>query len=408
LGLKTEKIYDVAIIGGGIVGTAVGMSLQKDKKLSIILIEAENKFAAHQTGNNSGVIHSGLYYKPGSLKAKNCTEGRELMYKFCEDYNIPHERCGKIVIAVQDHEVPILHELDKRGRENGLKGIKKISREEIKEREPHADGILGLFVPETGIVDYSSVTNKYIEIIVEYGGEVLKSTRFLNLLKNNGEMILQTNQGEIKAKILVNCAGLQSDRVAQICGITPNLQIIPFRGEYYNLVKEKSFLVNNLIYPVPDPKFPFLGVHFTRKINGSVEAGPNAVLAFKREGYKKNDFSMQDMLQMISYNGFWRMAFKHYRMGIKEFYRSFNKNEFVSALQILVPEINKDDIYPGGAGVRAQAIEPDGKLVDDFRVIESENMVHVLNAPSPAATASISIGRTIAEIVLRRLKESQR
>ena len=401
-----SKTYDIAIIGGGIVGTAVGMSLQKDKNLSVILIEAENKFAPHQTGNNSGVIHSGLYYKPGSLKAKNCIEGRELMYRFCEENNVPYNRCGKIVIAVYDYEVSALHELEQRGRENGLKGIRKISKEEIKVYEPHADGILGLYVPETGIVDYSLVTEKYVEIFTGYGGKVLISTKFLNLVRKNDEMILETNQGEIKTRVLVNCAGLQSDRVAQKCGIKPNLQIIPFRGEYFNLVKEKEYLINNLIYPIPDPKFPFLGVHFTRMIKGGVEAGPNAVLSFKREGYKKFDFSFEDSIQMFSYVGFWKMAAQHYKMGIKEFYRSFNKNEFVSALQKLVPEIKGADIYPGGAGVRAQALESDGKLVDDFRIIEAENMVHVLNAPSPAATASISIGNTIAGFAKRRYNES--
>ncbi|MDR3609738.1 MAG: L-2-hydroxyglutarate oxidase [Ignavibacteriaceae bacterium] len=402
-----SKTYDIAIIGGGIVGTAVGMSLQKEKKLSVILIEAENKFAPHQTGNNSGVIHSGLYYKPGSLKAKNCTEGRALMYRFCEEYSIPYERCGKIVLAIRDNEAPILRELELRGQENGLIGIKRITKEEIKEHEPYANGVLGLYVPETGIVDYTLVTNKYVEIITENGGKVLTSTRFMSLVKKSGEMLLETNNGEIRARVLVNCAGLQSDRVAQKCGVNPNLHIIPFRGEYYNIVKEKSYLVNNLIYPVPDTKFPFLGVHFTRRINGGVEAGPNAVLAFKREGYKKNDFSLGDVFQMITYSGFWRMAGKHYKMGIMEFYRSFNKNKFVSALQKLVPEISHSDLYPGGAGVRAQALEPDGKLVDDFRIIESENMVHVLNAPSPAATASISIGRTIAALAEKRFKEGK-
>src|ERR1039457_5501814 len=401
-----QKIYDIAIIGGGIVGTAVGMSLQKNKHLSVVLIEAENKFAPHQTGNNSGVIHSGLYYKPGSLKAKNCIEGRELMYRFCEENNIKYDRCGKIVIAVNDYEVPALHELEKRGLENGIKGLKRISREEIKEHEPHANGILGLFIAETGIVNYSLVTEKYVELITQSGGTVLTSTKFLSLARKNGEMIMETNKGEIKTKVLVNCAGLQSDRVAQLCGVKPNLQIIPFRGEYFTLVKEREYLINNLIYPVPDPKFPFLGVHFTRMIKGGVEAGPNAVLSFKREGYKKFDFSINDSFQMISYSGFWKMAAKLYKMGIKEFYTSFNKNEFVSALQKLVPEIKGADIYPGGAGVRAQALESDGKLVDDFRIIEAKNMVHVLNAPSPAATASISIGNTIAGFARKKYNES--
>ena len=397
-----NKSYDIAIIGGGIIGTAVGMSLQKDKKLSVILIEAENNVAQHQTGNNSGVIHSGLYYKPGSLKAKNCIKGRELMHRFCEENNIPHDKCGKIVIAVHENEVPALHELEKRGFENGLKGIKRISKEEIKEHEPYAEGILGLYIPETGIVDYTAVTEKYVETISAFGGTVLTSTKFLNLVNCTGEMILQTTKGEIKSKILINCAGLQSDRVALKCGIKPNLQIIPFRGEYFNLVKEKHYLINNLIYPVPDPKFPFLGVHFTRMITGGVEAGPNAVLAFKSEGYRKFDFSLNDTVKMFLYKGFWYMAAKHYKMGMKEFYRSFNKNKFVSALQKLVPEIQSSDVYPGGAGVRAQALEPNGNLVDDFRIIETKNMVHVLNAPSPAATASISIGNTIADIAMKK------
>jgi L-2-hydroxyglutarate oxidase len=399
--------FDIAIIGGGIVGAATGMSLQKDKKLNVVVIEAEEKLAFHQTGNNSGVIHSGLYYKPGSLKAKNCIEGRELLYKFCEENNIPHDHCGKIVLAVNDYEVPILHELEKRGMENGLKGLKRISAEEIKEFEPHARGILGLHVKETGIVNYTDVTEKYSDIIKENGGEIRTSTRFNNLVKKNGELIIETNKGEIKTRVLINCAGLQSDRVALKCGIKPNLQIIPFRGEYYNLIKEKEYLVKNLIYPVPDPQFPFLGVHFTRMIKGGAEAGPNAVLSFKREGYKRSDFSLVDIAEMISYKGFWHMAAKHYRMGIKEFYRSYNKNEFVNALRKLIPEISGQDIYPGGSGVRAQALEPDGKLVDDFRIIEAENMVHILNSPSPAATASISIGKTIAGIAEKRFNESK-
>jgi L-2-hydroxyglutarate oxidase len=403
-----SQIFDIAIIGGGIVGTATAMCLQRDKKLSVVVIEAEDKVAFHQTGNNSGVIHSGIYYKPGTSKARNCTEGRELMYRFCEENNIPFARCGKVVLAVNDYEIPILHEMEKRGRENGLKGVRRISKEEIREIEPYADGILGLYVPETGIVNYTTVTEKYVEIIKECGGVVRTSTKFLNLVKKSGELILDTTGGEIKTRVLINCAGLQSDRVALKCGINPNLQIIPFRGEYYNLKKEKEFLVKNLIYPVPDPKFPFLGVHFTRMIKGGAEAGPNAVLSFKREGYKKSDFSFKDIMEMMTYSGFWRMALRHYRMGIKEFYRSYNKNEFVRALQKLIPEISGDDIYSGGSGVRAQALEADGKLVDDFRIEESENMVHVLNAPSPAATASISIGKTIADLADRKYHDVAR
>jgi len=400
--------YDIAIIGGGIVGAATGMCLQKDKGHNVVVIEAEDKLAFHQTGNNSGVIHSGLYYKPGSLKAKNCIEGRELLYKFCEENDIPHDHCGKIVLAVHDYEVPILHELEKRGTENGLKGLRRISVDEIKEFEPHARGILGLHVKETGIVNYTAVTEKYADIIKKNGGDIRLSTKFNRLEKKNNELIIGTDKGEIKTRVLINCAGLQSDRVALKCGIKPNLKIIPFRGEYYNLNKGSEYLVKNLIYPVPDPQFPFLGVHFTRMIMGGAEAGPNAVLSFKREGYKKSDFSIKDVMEMLTYSGFWHMALKHYRMGIMEFYRSYNKKEFVRALRKLVPEISGADIRPGGAGVRAQALEPDGKLVDDFRIIETGDMIHVLNSPSPAATASISIGRTIADLADRRLNELRR
>jgi L-2-hydroxyglutarate oxidase len=399
--MSQPKIYDAAVIGGGIVGTATAMSLQELGFKSVIVLEAENKLAAHQTGNNSGVIHSGLYYKPGSLKARNCVEGREQMYKFCEQHNIKHDRCGKLVVAIKQEEVPLLQNLEERGKANGLKGIKRLNSEELKEYEPHVNGLAGLFIAETGIVDYSLVTKTYAKIIVENGGEVKTKSKFLDFHRDNSLLILETNTGNYKAKFLVNCAGLYSDRVAKICGVNPCLQIIPFRGEYYKLKKEKEHLVNNLIYPVPDPQFPFLGVHFTRMIKGGVEAGPNAVLAFKREGYSHKDFSVTDILEMIAYSGFWKMAAKYYKMGMGEFYRSLNKNAFVKALQKLVPEIEHDDLTQGGSGVRAQAVEPNGNLVDDFRIVEAEKMIHVLNAPSPAATASISIGRTIAGLVKR-------
>ena len=402
--MMIKNSFDILVIGGGIIGTATALSLQNYSKLSILLIETENVLAHHQTGNNSGVIHSGLYYKPGSLKAKNCSEGRELLYDFCEKHNIPLQRCGKIVVASDESELNALDELYKKGIANGLIGIKKISAEEIKNFEPHSNGIAGIFVPQTGIVDYSKVTNKYAQIFKESGGNIETNCKFLSLKKSSGELVVLTTKGEYKTKLLVNCGGLHCDRIAKLCGVNPGLQIVPFRGEYYKLKKEKEYLVKNLIYPVPDPRFPFLGVHFTRMIKGGVEAGPNAVLAFKREGYSKKDFSFSDVSQMFSYSGFWKMASKYYKMGFGEFYRSFSKKAFVKALQILVPEIQKDDIEPGGAGVRAQALEPDGKLVDDFRIIEAHKMVHVLNAPSPAATASLSIGRTIAEIVKKKFE----
>ena len=289
--MSQQKIYDAAIIGGGIVGTATAMALQQNGIRNVIVLEAESKLAAHQTGNNSGVIHSGLYYKPGSLKAKNCVEGRELMYKFCEQHNIKHDKCGKLVVATKQEEIPQLQMLEERGKANGLTGIKRLTSEELKEYEPHVAGLAGLFIVETGIVDYNQVTDTYAKIIMENGGEVKTNRKFLALAKDNDDLIVATMAGEFRTKFLVNCAGLYSDKVAKICGVNPGLQIIPFRGEYYKLKKEKEHLVKNLIYPVPDTRFPFLGVHFTRMIKGGVEAGPNAVLAFKREGYSHKDFS---------------------------------------------------------------------------------------------------------------------
>lgn len=398
----TEKSFDIIVIGGGIIGTATALSLQKSLKLNILLIEAESKLAFHQTGNNSGVIHSGLYYKPGSLKAKNCSEGRELLYKFCEDNNIPHQRCGKIVVATSDCELDSLDELYSRGLANGLSGIKKLGTSEIKNYEPHANGIAGLFIPQTGIVDYSKVTNEYAKIFLSLDGMIQTNCKFLSLKISRSELIVSTSKGEYIIKFLVNCGGLYSDRIAKLCGVNPGLQIVPFRGEYYKLKKEKEYLVKKLIYPVPDPGFPFLGVHFTRMMNGGVEAGPNAVLAFQRAGYTKKDFSVIDFSQMIFYPGFWKMASKHYKMGLGEFYRSFSKKAFVNALQKLIPEIQEEDIETGGSGVRAQALEPNGKLVDDFRIVEAKRMVHVLNAPSPAATASLSIGKKIADLVKKK------
>jgi L-2-hydroxyglutarate oxidase len=400
-----SNTYDITIIGGGIVGTATGLSILKEKNLKLLLLEAESSLAAHQTGNNSGVIHSGLYYKPGSLKAANCTIGREMMYAFCEKHKIQFDRCGKIVVATSKDEIPALNMLEERGRANGLIGIKRLSASEIKEYEPHASGIDGLFVPQTGIVDYVAVTNKYADLIREKGGEIITNSKLASVKRDGKDFILFTEHDEYKSKFVVNCAGLQSDRIAKMFGVDPKLQIIPFRGEYYKLKKEKQYLVKNLIYPVPDPQFPFLGVHFTRMINGGVEAGPNAVLAFKREGYKKTDFSFQDLLEMKLYPGFWKMAAKYYKMGFQEFRRSFSKDLFVKSLQKLIPEIQYDDIEVGGAGVRAQALERDGKLVDDFRIVEAERMVQVLNAPSPAATASLSIGKTISKMVIKRFNE---
>lgn len=398
---EEAKVYDIAVIGGGILGMATAMELSHSMKNSIIVIEAEDRLAAHQTGNNSGVIHSGLYYKPGSLKAVNCAKGRELLYEFCQTHDIPHERCGKVVVAVSDTEIPNLEQLEQRGIANGLKGIKRLGPEEIKEYEPHVTGTAGLFVPDTGIVDFVKVTEKYAEIFKNNGGEVKLNTKVRHINKNKNEILLRTSSGDIVCKNLVNCGGLQSDRIAGMSGVDPGLRIIPFRGEYYEIKEEKHHLVKNLVYPVPDPRFPFLGVHFTRMIHGGVEAGPNAVLALKREGYKKYNFSFKDNFEMLFYKGFWKMVFQFWRMGMGEMYRSFSKSAFTRALQRLLPGIRKEDLKAGGAGVRAQALEPDGFLVDDFRIKETKHMVHVLNAPSPAATASINIGKTIAGIALK-------
>jgi L-2-hydroxyglutarate oxidase len=390
------------IIGGGIIGMAAAMALARSTKESITVLEAEKKLAPHQTGNNSGVIHSGLYYKPGSLKAKNCVEGRKKLYQFCNQHHINVERCGKVVIAATPKEIPNLEELERRGRENGLKGLKRLSANEINQYEPYAAGIDGLFVPETGIVDYKEVTNKYAEIVLEEGHRILKSHRFIGLQKNKNRFIVKTETGEIETKFLINCGGLQSDRIAKKCGVEPGIKIVPFRGEYYTLKPGKHHLVKNLIYPVPDPAFPFLGVHFTRMIKGGVEAGPNAVLSFKREGYHKFSFSLYDALDTLSFSGFRKMAVKYTKMGLGEFYRSWHKPAFVKALQKLIPAITEEDIVPAPAGVRAQAIENTGALVDDFRIVETDKMIHILNAPSPAATASISIGEKICSLAVKK------
>lgn len=396
--------YDLIFIGGGIVGTASALQLLQKKNLRILLIEAEDSLARHQTGNNSGVIHSGLYYKPGSLKALNCTRGREMLYEFCQSHSIPFDRCGKIVVATDESEIPALRMLEERGIANGLVGIKRLTKEEIKEYEPYANGIEALYVPQTGIVDYVAVTNKYARLIMKNGGEIKLNAKASSIKVNCNEIVVITEDDEFKTKYLVNCAGLFSDKVARMSGINPDVKIIPFRGEYYELKKEKQHLVKNLIYPVPDPQFPFLGVHFTRMIHGGIEAGPNAVLAFKRTGYKKTDIDLSQIAEMIFYSGFWKMAKKHYRMGIEEFRRSFSKKLFVKSLQKLIPDLTEDDIVPGGSGVRAQALDRDGKLLDDFRIIQTDKMIHVLNAPSPAATASLSIGDTISDMIIKNFK----
>jgi (S)-2-hydroxyglutarate dehydrogenase len=398
-------VYDVAVVGGGIVGLASANALlDANPRSRIIVLEAESQLATHQTGHNSGVIHSGLYYKPGSWKAKFCSEGRDAMYQFCGEHGIPHERCGKIVVATLEEELPRLEELHRRGTANGLVGMKWLTLEEMREHEPNVSGIRGIWVPQTGIVDYKTVAGVYAKILRDRGCELHTATRVIGCVRSNGELTVQTAHGEVRCRALVNCGGLQSDRIARMCGLDPGVQIVPFRGEYYQLKPERESLVRNLIYPVPDPRFPFLGVHFTRMIGGGVEAGPNAVLAFKREGYKKSDVSVKDMADLIGYGGFWKMSRKHWKMGMAEFWRSFNKHAFVTALQRLMPALKHEDVMPGGSGVRAQAVDVNGGLLDDFHVVRGPGMIHVLNAPSPAATSSLRIGKEIASMAIEHFK----
>lgn len=392
------QTYEAAVIGGGIVGLATAMALTERGCRSVVVLEAENHLAAHQTGHNSGVIHSGLYYKPGSAKAKNCAEGREAMYRFCAEHGIAHDRCGKLVVATDERELGPLAELEHRGNANGLKGIRRLDAAGLKDYEPNVAGIAGLYVPDTGIVDYKGVCAVYSRIVQERGGEVRTQWKVTSCRRDGIDLVLGTTAGEVRASCLINCSGLQCDRVARLCGVDPGVKIIPFRGEYYELAPTAQHLVRNLIYPVPDPNLPFLGVHFTRMIQGGIEAGPNAVLAFRREGYRFSNFSLRDMLEMFCFRGFWRMARRFWKIGAGEMYRSLSKRTFWHSLQKLVPSVGFHDIVRAGAGVRAQAVDRDGKLLDDFRIVTADRMIHVLNAPSPAATASIAIGKSIADL----------
>ena len=388
-------MYDFAIIGGGIVGLATGMALgEKYPHASLVILEKENRLAYHQTGHNSGVIHSGIYYKPGSFKAKFTRAGSQSMVDFCQKYDLPYEVCGKVIVATKEKELPLLDNLYRRGIENGL-SVKKITPEEVKEKEPYVSCLAGIYVPTSGIADYKKVCQKYADLIQQKGGEIRLNTKVTNITNTPQGKVLQTTQGEIKAKFIINCAGLYSDRLAQLDGVNPQAKIVPFRGEYYQLKPEKRYLVKTLIYPVPNPEFPFLGVHFTRMIDGSIHAGPNAVLSLKREGYQKTDFDFSEFMEVMTYPGFWKLAAKHADEGIKEIIRSFSKAAFVKSLQQLIPEVQAEDIMPCEAGVRAQALKADGKLVDDFLIIQNQQAMHVCNAPSPAATASIEIGKAI-------------
>ncbi|HEV2400955.1 MAG TPA: L-2-hydroxyglutarate oxidase [Candidatus Sulfotelmatobacter sp.] len=394
----TDSRYDVIIIGGGVVGLGVGLEISRRfPRRRLLLLEKEDRVARHQSGHNSGVIHSGIYYKPGSLKAKLCVSGAAAMVEFCREHAVPHKVCGKVIVATAQEELPRLEDLRKRGEANGLTGVRLIGPEELREIEPNASGLRALVVPSTGITDYAVVCEKYAELIMANGGTVLTSAGATGIRRSDSEIIVETPKGAFSAGALINCAGLHSDRISRMAGDEPGIMIVPFRGEYYDLTAERAPLVKALIYPVPDPGFPFLGVHFTRRITGKVDAGPNAVLALAREGYRHTNINVRDLASSLTYGGFWRLARKHWRTSMGEWHRSLSKPAFVRALQRLLPAITEDSLVPGGSGVRAQALRPDGALVDDFQFVPSGKVLHVLNVPSPAATASLMIGKTIVD-----------
>lgn len=395
-----DKSFDVIIAGGGIVGLATAYTiLKKDNNVKLLLIEKEAGVSRHQTGNNSGVIHSGIYYKPGSLKATNCIKGYNMLLDFCDENEVPYDICGKVIVATDESEIPAMMTLYERGNENGLEGLKILSEEELKALEPYVTGVKGIFVPQTGIIDYKDVSKKIYENILRLGGKVAFEERLTMIKEHEDSVEIRTNKNYYTADSLITCCGLQADKAAGLNNKDLRIRIIPFRGEYYKIKKEKSYLVKNLIYPVPDPNFPFLGVHYTRKMNGEIEAGPNAVFAFKREGYKKFDVDFGDLINSLSWRGFQKVAGKFMKTGLMEYYRSFSKPAFTRALQKLTPSITESDLEEGGAGVRAQACDIDGKLVDDFLFIGNKRVLHVCNAPSPAATSCLAIGEAIAERV---------
>ena len=398
-----DREADLLIIGAGIVGLATALEVtRRFQRTRVLVVEKEDQVAAHQTGHNSGVIHSGLYYKTGSLKARNCVAGAASMKRFCQENAVPFEECGKLVVATSDDEVPRLEALQERGNANGVPGLRMLQREEIREFEPHCAGLRALHVPSTGIVDYKVVAEKYAELISRAGGEVVFAAKVTGLREEAQHNIVESKAGAFRARYVINCAGLYSDTITRMAGLQTNLQIIPFRGEYYEIRHERRGLIRNLIYPVPDPRFPFLGVHFTRRVNGSVEAGPNALLAFRREGYTGGPPDMTEAVDMMRFGGFWKMARKYWQKGLEEQYRSWVKAAFTKALQKMVPELTEADLAPGGSGVRAQAVDANGNLVDDFYFVHSGRMIHVCNVPSPAATASLEIGKAIVDMMAER------
>jgi L-2-hydroxyglutarate oxidase LhgO len=391
-------IFDVTIVGGGIVGLATAYRLQQRlPRLRLAVLEKEATVAAHQTSHNSGVIHAGIYYRPGSLRAKLCVEGARRMVAFCREHELPHELCGKLIVATRAEELPALAELTRRASLNGVPDLAELDAEAIRRIEPHAAGIRALHVPGTGIVDYGAVARKLADLTEARGAHIRTRSRVTGFRHlNHSEVVLKTRFGVVNTRYVVNCGGLHSDRVARRAGVKPDARIVPFRGEYYLLRPGERHLVRGLIYPVPDPRFPFLGVHFTRTVHGGVEAGPNAVLALAREGYRWSQVCPRDLLETLTFTGFWRLAGKYWRTAVGEVYRSLSKPAFVRALQRLLPDIRSEHLAPGGSGVRAQAVLDDGVLIDDFRILRQDRAIHVLNAPSPAATASLCIGDEIA------------
>jgi len=397
-------MVDLVIVGAGLVGLASAYRLLcVCPRLKIIVVEKEMQVGAHQSTHNSGVLHAGLYYRPNSYKARLAVKGLRLMVQFCAEYGIRYEQCGKVVVATTQGELPRLHELLERGYANGLRGIRLLSRDELKEIEPHVDGIAAIHVPEEGIVDYGQVCEKLAKLLVDQGAEVRLGARVYQMKKVSPGWIVLTTAGEFHTRCVICCGGLHADRLVLASGDRSPIKIVPFRGEYYRIRREKEYLVKNLIYPVPDSRFPFLGVHFTRLIGGGVEAGPNAVLALAREGYTWGNVNLKDLFDVATFGGFWRFVLRHPFMCCYEVYRSFSRSAFCRSLQRLVPEIQQDDLEPGGSGVRAQAMYPDGRLVEDFYFLERPGILHVLNAPSPAATASLAIGEEIAKKVLKQL-----
>jgi L-2-hydroxyglutarate oxidase len=393
---------DVAIIGGGIVGLAVAYQIvQQHPGRKVVVLEKERQLAQHQTGHNSGVLHSGIYYKPGSLKAENCREGKQAMEQFCAEHGVDYDICGKVIVAVADEELPALERIFQRGQQNRVK-CEMIDAVRLHELEPYAAGVRAIWVPEAGIVNYGQVCRKLAEIVQAHGGRVETDARVIAIHHEDAAVVVVTVHGDFQASHVVNCAGLHCDRVTRLGGQEPAAKIVPFRGEYYKLKPEAYHLCRNLIYPVPDPSFPFLGVHFTRMIEGGVECGPNAVLAFAREGYRKTDINFRDLWESLTYRGFLKLAAKYWRTGAGEMWRSLSKGAFVRALQRLVPEIRREHLLAGGAGVRAQAVAPDGSMVDDFLILDGERIVNINNAPSPAATSSLNIGRLIVEKLATR------